>query len=101
VEVGYSIDPKERRKGHAKAALRILLDVARMDGRVKTVAASVGPDNLGSKGLVEKEGLGRWGSNGMRSMGWRLCLRFLLKGEKCPYNTFGYMTLTDPRAISR
>lgn len=56
VEVGYSIDPKERRRGHAKAALRILLDVARRDDRVKTVRASVGPDNLLSRGLVEKEG---------------------------------------------
>jgi RimJ/RimL family protein N-acetyltransferase len=56
VEVGYSIDPAERRKGHAKAALRILLDAARKDERVKTVRATISPENLISRGLVEMEG---------------------------------------------
>jgi ribosomal-protein-alanine N-acetyltransferase len=61
VEVGYSIDPKERRLGHARAALLILLDMARKDDRVKTVRASVRPDNVISRALVEREGFSEVG----------------------------------------
>jgi ribosomal-protein-alanine N-acetyltransferase len=56
VEVGCSIDPAERRKGHAKAALNILLDVARGDERVKVVRASMRPDNVASRSLIDKAG---------------------------------------------
>jgi ribosomal-protein-alanine N-acetyltransferase len=56
VEVGYSIDPNERRKGHARAALTILLDVARRDEKVKVVRASVRPDNVASRSLIDQHG---------------------------------------------
>jgi RimJ/RimL family protein N-acetyltransferase len=56
VEVGYAIEPAERRKGHAKAALGILLDVTRRDERVKTVRASVGTQNVASRALVDSMG---------------------------------------------
>lgn len=56
VEVGYSIDSSERRKGHARAVLRILLDVARGDESVRTVRASIRPDNTASRNLVEQYG---------------------------------------------
>lgn len=61
VEVGYAIDPAERRKGHAKAALGILLDVARMDDRVRVVRASVALDNVGSRQLIEGVGFDKVG----------------------------------------
>ncbi|KAK2590977.1 hypothetical protein QQS21_011336 [Conoideocrella luteorostrata] len=56
VEVGYSVDPRHRRQGHARAALRILLDVAAAESRVTTVRASVSPDNIPSRSLVNQFG---------------------------------------------
>ncbi|MGL3807141.1 GNAT family N-acetyltransferase [Paeniglutamicibacter sp. R2-26] len=54
VEIGYAIDPACRRQGYARASLETLLDAARSDPLVKTVRASVGPDNIASRGLVEQ-----------------------------------------------
>lgn len=56
VEVGYSIDPLCRRQGHARAALKILLEVAAGDSRVNVVRASVRPDNLASRALIDQYG---------------------------------------------
>ncbi|KAJ6790054.1 hypothetical protein PWT90_03965 [Aphanocladium album] len=56
VEVGYSIDPLCRRQGHARAALKIMLDVAAADPRVKVVRASIQPSNFASKAVVAKYG---------------------------------------------
>jgi len=53
VEIGYSIDPLYRRQGHARAAVRILLDAAAGDPRVKTVRASIRPDNAPSMNLIK------------------------------------------------
>lgn len=58
VEVGYEVDPARRRRGHARAALRILLDVARREPDVRTLRATVSPDNEASRLLVEAHGLG-------------------------------------------
>jgi RimJ/RimL family protein N-acetyltransferase len=52
VEVGYSIDPAYRRQGHARAALRALLERAGREPAVRTVRASVRPDNTASRDLV-------------------------------------------------
>lgn len=52
VEVGYSVDPAHRRRGHARAAMEILLGVARAERDVKVVRASVGPWNKASGALV-------------------------------------------------
>jgi len=57
VEVGYEVDPAQRRRGHARAALRILLDVARREPDVRTLRATVSPDNEASRLLVEAHGL--------------------------------------------
>ena len=57
VEVGYEVDPARRRRGHARAALRILLDVARREPDVRTLRATVSPDNEASRVLVEAHGL--------------------------------------------
>lgn len=56
IEVGYSIDPLCRRRGHARAALKIMLDVAAGDARVKVVRASISPTNVASMGVVAKYG---------------------------------------------
>ncbi|KAM3441648.1 hypothetical protein MY4824_001426 [Beauveria thailandica] len=56
VEVGYSIDPAWRRRGHAQAALRIMLDVAAGDTRVRVVRASIFPGNAASEGVVKRHG---------------------------------------------
>jgi len=56
VEVGYSIDPLHRRKGHARAALEIMVQMAKADPRVTVVRASVRPDNLPSRALVDSYG---------------------------------------------
>jgi RimJ/RimL family protein N-acetyltransferase len=56
VEIGYAIDPLCRRRGHARAALKILLEVAASDSRVNIVRASVRPDNLASRALIDQHG---------------------------------------------
>jgi [ribosomal protein S5]-alanine N-acetyltransferase len=52
VEVGYSVDPHYRRQGYAKAMLRQLLERARAEPAVRTVRASISPDNAGSLATV-------------------------------------------------
>jgi RimJ/RimL family protein N-acetyltransferase len=56
VEVGYAIDPAYRRQGYARAALAALLDRAAREPAVRTVRASVRPDNVASRALVESFG---------------------------------------------
>lgn len=56
IEVGYSIDPQCRRRGHARSALRVLLEVAAADPRVTVVRATVSPDNHGSRALIDATG---------------------------------------------
>jgi predicted acetyltransferase len=55
-EVGYTIDPLERRKGRARAALRIMIDVVRKEPGVKFVRVSISPENWVSRKLTEGEG---------------------------------------------
>ena len=52
VEVGYAVDPAYRRRGYARAALLHMLDRAKGDPGVRTVRATVSPDNAASSGLV-------------------------------------------------
>ena len=56
VEVGYAIDPAHRRQGYARAALEALLDRAAREPAVRTVRASIGPDNIASRNLVLQYG---------------------------------------------
>jgi ribosomal-protein-alanine N-acetyltransferase len=56
VEVGYRVDPAHRRRGHARRALEILLAVARDHPDVRTVRATISPDNLASRSLVVDHG---------------------------------------------
>ncbi|MGZ4503293.1 MAG: GNAT family N-acetyltransferase [Nocardioidaceae bacterium] len=56
VEVGYAVDPAHRRQGYARAALLALLDRARREPAVRTVRASIRPDNDASWRLVTAYG---------------------------------------------
>lgn len=56
VEVGYAIDPAYQRRGYGRAALAALLERAAREPAVRTVRASVRPDNLPSRALVESFG---------------------------------------------
>ncbi|MBB4957376.1 GNAT family N-acetyltransferase [Micromonospora polyrhachis] len=48
VEVAYSVDPTHRRQGYARAMLTELLRRAAVEPAVRTVRASVSPDNAAS-----------------------------------------------------
>ena len=52
VEMGYRIDPAFRRKGYARTALEILLDVASRESEVHIVRATISPDNVASRNLI-------------------------------------------------
>ena len=52
VEVGYAVDPGERRRGYARAVLLAMLDRARAEPSVSTFRATVSPDNHASLGLI-------------------------------------------------
>ena len=61
VEIGYAVDPALRRRGYARAAVAALLDRAAREPAVRTVRASIRPDNLASRALVLQFGFGEVG----------------------------------------
>lgn len=61
VEVGYAVDPAYRRRGYARAALETMLARAAADPTVRTVRASVAPDNVPSLALISAYGFVRVG----------------------------------------
>ncbi len=48
VEVAYSVDPRHRRRGYATAMLRAALEWAASEPSVRTVRATISPDNEAS-----------------------------------------------------
>ncbi|MEV5827245.1 GNAT family protein [Spirillospora sp. NPDC052242] len=56
VEIAYSVDPAHRRRGHARAMLAALLDRAAAEPSVRTVRASISPDNAGSLAAIAGQG---------------------------------------------
>jgi [ribosomal protein S5]-alanine N-acetyltransferase len=56
VTVGYLIDAKYHRKGYASEALACLLDWVWQHKEVTTVLADTPIDNLGSQGVLRKQG---------------------------------------------
>jgi ribosomal-protein-alanine N-acetyltransferase len=56
VELGYSIAPEHRRRGHAFTVVGMLLERAHRDTRVDRVLARINPDNHASIGVVTKAG---------------------------------------------
>ena len=62
VELGYSVDPAFRRRGYARAALELLLARAAREPSVRTVRATISPDNEASRNLVLQYGFVENGS---------------------------------------
>lgn len=52
VEMGYSVDPAFRRRGHARAMVRALLAWAAAEDGVTRVRASISPDNEASLATI-------------------------------------------------
>lgn len=56
VEIGYRVDPAWQRRGYARAALEILISVARRHPRVRVLRATISPVNDASITLVTQYG---------------------------------------------
>ena len=56
VSVAYSVDPAHRRKGYARAMLAALLERAAAEPSVKTVRATIRPDNAASLATIAGHG---------------------------------------------
>lgn len=56
VEIGYRVDPPRQRRGYARAAVEILILVARMHPAVRVLRATISPDNAASIALVAQHG---------------------------------------------
>ena len=61
VEIGYAVDPAERRRGYARAALEALLRRAAEEPDVRTVRVSISPGNTASWNLASQYGFVRVG----------------------------------------
>jgi ribosomal-protein-alanine N-acetyltransferase len=61
VEVGYSVDPRYRRRGHARAMLAELIRRAQDEPRVRVVRASISPDNAASLATIAGFGFDQTG----------------------------------------
>jgi ribosomal-protein-alanine N-acetyltransferase len=61
VEVAYSVDPAHRRRGYATAMLAGLLRRAAAEPGVRTVRATIRPDNTGSLATISRFGFTRNG----------------------------------------
>ncbi|MFJ7156234.1 GNAT family N-acetyltransferase [Streptomyces sp. NPDC101118] len=64
VEVGYSVVPRHRRQGYARAMLRALLVRAAAEPGVRTVRATIGSDNAASLATIGGFGFTRVGERG-------------------------------------
>ncbi|MFC4054506.1 GNAT family N-acetyltransferase [Actinomadura syzygii] len=56
VEISYSVDPAHRRRGHARAMLAAMLERAASEPSVKTVRATISPDNEASLATIAGHG---------------------------------------------
>lgn len=54
VEVGYGVDPAYRRRGYARAALEIAIERSRSEPDVRTLRATISPDNEASLALIRQ-----------------------------------------------
>ncbi|WP_345523406.1 GNAT family N-acetyltransferase [Nocardioides conyzicola] len=54
VEVGYGVDPAYRRRGYARAALELAIARAQADPSVRTLRATISPDNEASLALIRQ-----------------------------------------------
>jgi len=56
VEIGYRVDPEQRRRSYARRSVEILIAEARRHPDVQTIRATIRPDNLTSIALVAAYG---------------------------------------------
>ena len=56
VEIGYRVDPARRRQGYARRSVETLLAVAQRHPEVRTVRATISPDNAASRALIDNYG---------------------------------------------
>ena len=52
VEIGYAVDPAYRRRGYARAALELAIEHARSEESVRTLRATISPENEASLALI-------------------------------------------------
>jgi len=72
VEIGYEVLPEHRRRGYARATLAGLLRRAADDPRVRTVRASIRPDNAASLATIAGFGFTEIGAQWDEEDGWEL-----------------------------
>ncbi|KAH6667885.1 hypothetical protein B0J14DRAFT_642201 [Halenospora varia] len=70
LEVGYEVSPEHRRQGHAKAAMRIMVHLAREMEGIKVLRACVAPENEGSRRVVEGVAMVKVGRERHERRGW-------------------------------
>ncbi len=61
VEIGYGVAESRRRRGHASAAVALLLEEASRDPRIRAVVAATGLDNVASQRVLERNAFVRVG----------------------------------------
>jgi ribosomal-protein-alanine N-acetyltransferase len=54
VELGYAVDPTQRRRGYARAALETMIERARREPGVKVLRSTVSPTNTASLALIRQ-----------------------------------------------
>jgi RimJ/RimL family protein N-acetyltransferase len=84
VEVGYAVDPAFRRMGYARAALSALLVWAKTESSVRTVRATISPDNSPSLALVDQFGFARVGEQWDDEDGLELVLEIDVGSARSP-----------------
>lgn len=55
VEIGYTVLPRHRRRGHARAMLRALIQRGIDEPAVRTVRVTISPDNIASLATIARE----------------------------------------------
>jgi [ribosomal protein S5]-alanine N-acetyltransferase len=81
VEVAYSVDPQHRRRGYATAMLRTALEWAASVPAVRTVRASISPDNTASLATLRPFGFEHVGEQWDVDDGLELIFERQMKGE--------------------
>ncbi|MBY0175768.1 GNAT family N-acetyltransferase [Curtobacterium herbarum] len=84
VEVGYRVDPAHRRRGYARRALETLLAVAQEHPGVRTVRATVSPDNAASLALIAAYGFVENGEQWDEEDGREIVFEVSVDGQRRP-----------------
>jgi ribosomal-protein-alanine N-acetyltransferase len=84
VEIGYRIDPEQRRKGYARQALETLLAIDRAHPDVHVVRATISPDNYASRSLVESYGFEDVGEQWDEDDGLEIVFEAAADGARLP-----------------